>query len=159
VSAIGQAPGLAAYSASKSGLEGFANALRMEVRHRGVDVGVAYYSWIDTDLVRGGDQHPDFGLLRGSLRGPLAKTYPVSKAAGATIRGIERRARWVAYPAWIKPMILVRGVVPFLTEAQLGDSMAELDRLSGEKIEQMGERATELAGAGGQAAERADAVR
>jgi NAD(P)-dependent dehydrogenase (short-subunit alcohol dehydrogenase family) len=158
MSAIGQVPALAAYSASKSGIEGFANALRLEVRHRGVDVGVAYFSWIDTDLVRGGDQHRDFGLLRSSLRGPLAKTYPVSKAAEAAVRGIERRARWVTYPGWIKPMILVRGVVPLLTEAQLADSMAELDRLSAEKLEEMGERATALAGAGGEAAERADAL-
>jgi NAD(P)-dependent dehydrogenase (short-subunit alcohol dehydrogenase family) len=159
VSAIGPAPGLAAYSASKCGVEGFANALRMEVRHRGVDVGVAYYSWIDTELVRGGDEHPDFGLLRGSLRWPLSKTYPVAKAAEATMRGIERRARWIAYPGWIKSMILVRGVVPHLTEAQFGDTMAELDRLSAEKVERMGDRATALAGAGGEAAERADGAR
>lgn len=155
VSAIGPAPGLAAYSATKCGVEGFANALRMEVRHRGVDVGVAYYSWIDTELVRGGDEHPDFALLRDQLRGPLAKTYPVSKAAEATIRGIERRARWIACPGWIKGMILVRGLVPHLTEAQLGDAMADLDRLSGEKVERMGDRATALAGAGGEAAEGA----
>jgi short-subunit dehydrogenase len=158
MSAIGPAPALAAYSASKAGIEAFATALRMEVRHRGVDVGVAYFSWIDTELVRGGDEHPDFGLLRSSLRGPLAKTYPASKAAEATIRGIERRARWVAYPAWIKPMIVMRGVVPQLTERQLGDSLAELDRLTAEKVERMGESATALAGAGGEAAERADAA-
>jgi NAD(P)-dependent dehydrogenase (short-subunit alcohol dehydrogenase family) len=159
MSAVGSAPGLAAYSASKSGIEGFANALRLELAHRGVDVGVAYYSWIDTELVRGGDQHPDFGLLRGALSWPLTKTYPVSKAAEATIRGIERRSRWVAFPGWINGMILLRGVVPFMTEAQLGDTMAEMDRLSAEKAERMGERANELAGAGGEAAMHADAVR
>jgi NAD(P)-dependent dehydrogenase (short-subunit alcohol dehydrogenase family) len=158
MSAIGNAPGLAAYSASKAGVEGFANALRMEVRHRGVGVGVGYYSWIDTDLVRGADEHPDFELLRGSLTGPLAKTYPVSKAAEATMRGIERRARWIAFPGWIKPMILLRGVVQFAMERELADRMAELDRLTSEKVERMGERATALAGAGGEAAERADAV-
>jgi NAD(P)-dependent dehydrogenase (short-subunit alcohol dehydrogenase family) len=158
MSAIGPAPGLAAYSASKCGVEGFANALRMEVRHRGVDVGVAYYSWIDTELVRGGDAHPDFELLRGSLRWPLSKTYSVAKAAEATMRGIERRSRWIAYPRWVKSMILVRGVVPHLTEAQLGDSMAEMDRLSAEKVRRMGEDATALAGAGGEAAMRAERV-
>ncbi|HKP90829.1 MAG TPA: short-chain dehydrogenase/reductase [Thermoleophilaceae bacterium] len=158
VSAIGPAPGLAAYSASKCGVEGFANALRMEVRHRGVDVGVAYYSWIDTELVRGGDEHPDFELLRGSLRWPLSKTYPATRAAEATIRGIERRSRWIAYPGWIKAMILVRGVVPHLTETQLGDNMAELDRLGAEKVERMGDDATALAGAGGEAAMRAQRV-
>src|SRR5919202_834251 len=84
MSAIGQAPGLAAYSATKCGVEGFANALRLEVGHRGVDVGVAYYSWIDTELVRGGDEHGDFALLRTSLGGPLGKTSPASKAGAAT---------------------------------------------------------------------------
>ena len=138
-------------------MEGFANALRLEVGHRGVDVGVAYYSWIDTELVRGGDEHGDFALLRASLGGPLGKTYPASKAGAATARGIERRARWVAYPGWIKAMIVARGLVPLLTEQQLGDQMAELERLTAEKVERMGDRATALAGAGGEAAERADA--
>src|SRR6187431_3157810 len=46
-------PGMAAYSASKAGAEAFANSLRSEVRHLGVDVGVGYFSFIDTDMVRG----------------------------------------------------------------------------------------------------------
>jgi NAD(P)-dependent dehydrogenase (short-subunit alcohol dehydrogenase family) len=159
VSAIGPAPGLAAYSASKAGVEAFANALRMEVRHRGVDVGVAYFSWIDTELVRGADEHPDFGVLRDSLRWPLSKTYSVERATEAAIRGIERRSRWIAFPGWIKGMILARGIVPHLTEAQIGDAMAELDRLSREKRERMGAEATGLAGAGGRAAMPTDQVR
>ena len=36
------APGMAAYAASKSGAENFANALRQEVAHLGVDVGSAH---------------------------------------------------------------------------------------------------------------------
>ena len=51
-------PGMAAYSASKAGAEAFADSLRSEVRHLGVDVGVGYFSFIDTDMVRGGDEHP-----------------------------------------------------------------------------------------------------
>jgi NAD(P)-dependent dehydrogenase (short-subunit alcohol dehydrogenase family) len=155
VAAIGQAPALAAYSASKAGIEGFANSLRIEVEHLGVDVGVGYYSWIDTDLVRGGDEHRDFGFLRDGLKGPLAKTYPVEKAAAATVRGIERRSRWVAFPGWIRALILVRGVVPLVTQAQMRGRMPELDRLSGEKADEMGDRASRPAGAGGEAATRA----
>ena len=37
---------------SKAGVEHFANALRLEVAHHGVDVGSAHMSWIDTPLVR-----------------------------------------------------------------------------------------------------------
>ena len=155
VSALAPSPGLAAYSASKAGVEALANTVRVEVKHLGVDVGVAYYSWIDTDLVRGGDDHPDFSRLRQGLKGPLAKTYPVGKAADATVHGFERRARWVTCPGWLKPMILARGIAPFVAEPQLHALMPELDQLSQEKVERLGrERASTPAGAGGEAAVR-----
>ena len=48
------APGLAPYSLAKAGVEHFANALRLEVAHHGVDVGSAHMSWIDTPLVQEG---------------------------------------------------------------------------------------------------------
>jgi NAD(P)-dependent dehydrogenase (short-subunit alcohol dehydrogenase family) len=159
VAAIGHAPGLAAYVASKAGVEAFADSLRIEVKYLGVDVGVAYYSWIDTDMVRGGDDRRDFGQLRGRLTGPLAKTYPVSKAGEATVRGIERRARHVAFPGWIKAMILGRGLSPFLIERQVGDDLSELDRLSGEEAERLGEDASAPTGAGGEAAVRSSPLR
>lgn len=159
MSAIAPSPGLAAYAATKAGIEAFANALRLELKPVGVDVGVAYYSWIDTDLVRGGDDRRDFAHLRGTLRGPLAKTYPVGKAAAATVRGIERRMRWVAYPGWIKPLILVRGALPLLAGAQLDDAMATLDRLSAEEAERLGAVASQPAGAGGRAAVRSPSAR
>ena len=44
--------GLASYDASKAGVEHFANTLRLEVAHLGVDVGSAHMSWIDTPLVQ-----------------------------------------------------------------------------------------------------------
>src|SRR5919202_987756 len=135
IAAIAHAPGLAAYSATKAGIDAFANALRLEVRPRGVDVGCAYFSWIDTDMVRGGDDHRDFAFLRGGLRGPFAKTYPLSGAVDAVVAGIQRPSRWVAYPRWIRPLILGRGLAPFLAQQQPGGKMAELDRLSAEEAE------------------------
>jgi NAD(P)-dependent dehydrogenase (short-subunit alcohol dehydrogenase family) len=154
MAAVGHVPGVGAYSASKAGLEAFANSVRPEVKHLGVDVGVAYYSWIDTEMVRGADGHRDFSYLRDGLKWPLARTYPVAKAAAATVRGIERRARWVTCPGWIKPLILVRGVVPFVIEAEAADRMAEFERLSREEAERLGDRATGPVGAGGEAALR-----
>src|SRR5918992_6088284 len=61
------APGMAAYAASKAGAEAFADALRAEVMHLGVDVGVGYFSFIDTDMVRGADSHPAVGALRTEM--------------------------------------------------------------------------------------------
>ena len=54
-------PGMAAYSAAKAGAEAFADSLRIEVKHLGVDVGVAYFGFIDTDMVRAADAHPALG--------------------------------------------------------------------------------------------------
>src|ERR687896_2264153 len=72
------APGMAAYSASKAGAEAFADSLRSEVKHLGVDVGVGYFGFIDTDMVRGADAHPAVGNVREETPGPIKRKYPVS---------------------------------------------------------------------------------
>jgi NAD(P)-dependent dehydrogenase (short-subunit alcohol dehydrogenase family) len=90
--------GLAAYGAAKSGVEALGHALRVETQGYGVAVGVAYFSWIDTEMVRGADRTELGATMRAGLRGPLARHYPVSAAAEAVVRGIERRQRIVACP-------------------------------------------------------------
>jgi len=73
LAAIARVPGLAAYSTSKAGVEHFANALRLEVAHHGVDVGTAHMSWIDTPLVRDAIQDLSaFRQMLTTLPGPLA---------------------------------------------------------------------------------------
>jgi len=116
VAAAAHAPGMAAYAASKAGVEAFANCLRLEVAHLGVDVGVAYFSWIATDLVLGGESHPAFALFRSKLRGPSATTLPVGDAAEAIVRGIERRSRAVVAPAWVRAFLALRGIAQPLNE-------------------------------------------
>src|SRR3954453_15265331 len=69
-------PGMAAYSASKAGAEAFADSLRSEVKHLGVDVGVGYLSFIDTDMIRGSDEHASLGGLPAQAGWPVRKTYP-----------------------------------------------------------------------------------
>jgi hypothetical protein len=110
-------------------------------------------------MVRGADARRDFAFMRSGLKWPLSRTYPVSKAADAVVAGIERRGRWVVYPGWIRPTILVRGVLPFLAEPQVRDRVAELERLSAEEAARLGERASEPVGAGGEAAARGAAIR
>jgi len=158
LAAVAHGPAMGPYAATKAGIEAFADSLRIELKHHGVDVGVAYFSWIDTEMVRGGDERRDFRFLRSGLRGPLAKTHPVARAADAVVRGIERRARWVMHPRWIRAAIAVRSVVPFLLERQVLDKMPEFDRLSAEEAERLGERASGLVGAGGEAAARSPAA-
>ena len=57
---------MAAYAASKAGVEQFANCLRLEVAHKGVKVGSVHPGWIDTDLVR--DQREDLKTFDEALR-------------------------------------------------------------------------------------------
>ena len=52
------------YAAAKAGVEAFGTGLRLELAHHGVDVGVAYFSWIGSDMVNGADEHPAFRLFR-----------------------------------------------------------------------------------------------
>lgn len=85
--------GMAAYCASKAGVESLTRALRAELAHLGVGVGVAHPSWIDTDLVRGADTDlPSFGRMRASLPWPARSTTTVDRCAERLVRGMEKRS-------------------------------------------------------------------
>lgn len=112
LAAFTSAPGLAAYHASKAGAEYFANTLRLEVAHRGVDVGCAHMSWIDTPLVQ--DAKADLSAFREMLTrmpGPLKKTTTVQACGAAFVRGIERRSKRIYCPNWVGLFRWVRPVV------------------------------------------------
>jgi NAD(P)-dependent dehydrogenase (short-subunit alcohol dehydrogenase family) len=156
LAAFAHVPGLSAYAASKAGVEAMCNALRTEVAHLGVGVGVAYFSWIATDLVSAGDESVAFAKLRSLNRGPAAKTYPVSAAGEAIVRGIEQRSRWVVVPGWVKAALVLRGVLPFLGERTLRRVMPEVDAAVQADIEARGAAASSRPGGpGGDAAMRA----
>jgi NAD(P)-dependent dehydrogenase (short-subunit alcohol dehydrogenase family) len=92
-------PGMAAYCASKAGVEQFCNAFRLEIAHAGVRVGSIHPSWIDTDMVRDAqDDYPTFRQSLGSAPGPLGRTQPVSAAAAAIVDAIIHRRRRVYVP-------------------------------------------------------------
>ena len=119
-SAIAGPPGLGAYAASKAGVESLGDTLRREVRHLGVDVGVAYLLFIKTDLVEGAEARGQiFKTMRASMRGPLATLIPLTKVAPAIERGIERRSRRIVVPGWLRGMYRVRGVPALVGERDL----------------------------------------
>ncbi|KMO82375.1 short-chain dehydrogenase [Mycolicibacterium chubuense] len=144
LAAYAAAPGLAPYNASKAAVEHFANALRLEVSHRGVDVGSAHMSWIDTPMVQ--DTKADlstFQEMLSKLPFPLNKTTSVQACGRAFVAGIENRRRQINCPGWVgalrvlKPLLStslgeqpVRAFVPDLLPrmdaevAALGRSMS-----------------------------------
>jgi NAD(P)-dependent dehydrogenase (short-subunit alcohol dehydrogenase family) len=137
--------GIGAYGASKAGLEQLLNVLRLEVRHLGVDVGVAYFSWIDTEMVRGAEKsHPGFAAMRKGLRGPAGKTLPVGDAADAIVRGVQRRSRRVVAPGFVGALYRLRGLVPELIDREALKSAPEVDRMTAEMVAERGSFAAGL---------------
>jgi NAD(P)-dependent dehydrogenase (short-subunit alcohol dehydrogenase family) len=111
-------PGGASYNLSKAGVEHFANALRLEVAHLGVDVGSAHMSWIDTPLVRESHELASVHEMIGRMPGPLSKTTSVAKCGAAFVKGIEGRKRRINVPSWAGALYWLR---PLLA-TRLGES-------------------------------------
>jgi short-subunit dehydrogenase len=106
-------PGMAAYMASKAGVEQFANALRLETLHKGVKVGSVHPGWIDTDLVR--DTKADLKTFEAALEKmpwPMNAMTSVEDCADAIVDGMERRRRRVYVP---RAVGLVQAVRTFTT--------------------------------------------
>jgi NAD(P)-dependent dehydrogenase (short-subunit alcohol dehydrogenase family) len=102
-------PGLAAYCASKSGVEHFANALRYEVGPKGVGVGTIHPSWIDTDLVRDARADlPSFDRLLPRMPWPFNSVTSVRACAEEMVSAIERRRRRAYVPKALAPFSALR---------------------------------------------------
>jgi len=120
LAAITPAPMMAAYCASKAGVEAFAHSLRAEMGHKGVQVGVGYLSWTDTDMVRGADEDEALRTLRARLPWPANRTYPLEPAVDRIVTGIVRRSPHVYGQWWLRGMQPVRGYLPSLIGGALG---------------------------------------
>lgn len=112
LAAFAPSPGLAAYNASKAGVEHFANALRLELAPDGVGVGCAHMSWIDTPLVRDAKADlPAFQRLLDSLPGPLSRTTSVEVCVEAFVKAMTERRRKVYVPGWVGVLGVLKPVL------------------------------------------------
>ncbi|MGW0700258.1 SDR family oxidoreductase [Streptomyces sp. NPDC002867] len=147
LAALGPAPMMSAYCASKAGAEAFAHTLRAEVAHRGVGVGVAYLSWTDTEMIREEAPPPTpLRELRAWLPWPASRTYDAGPSAERLVRGVERRRPVVYAQPWLRGVRFARPVLP-----------AGIGRLSGGPVRRVAAEGLPtgkgLLGAGGRAAE------
>ncbi|MGH3370795.1 MAG: SDR family oxidoreductase, partial [Nocardioidaceae bacterium] len=137
LAAVVHIPGLASYNTAKAGVEAMANSLRAELRHLGVDVGVAHLTFVDTDMVRGVDEHPVFGRVRTGI--PLVgRVYPLELAVEKFARGIEKRSRVVHVPGWIGAVKAIRSLMPRLVELGARFNVPKADRAALADIEARG---------------------
>jgi NAD(P)-dependent dehydrogenase (short-subunit alcohol dehydrogenase family) len=100
------APMMSCYAASKAAVEALANCLRVELAPKGVAVGCAYFSFIDTDMVREAQSHP--ATRAGNMIGGVA---PLPDAVNALAEAIEHRARRAYAPRWVGAVLWARGVL------------------------------------------------
>ena len=127
-------PGLAAYCASKSGVEHFANALRYEMEVKGVAVGTVHPCWIDTDLVRGARADlRTFDRMLPRLPWPFNTVTSVRTCAEAIADAIAQRKRRLFVPNALAPFAALRYffVNPpfdFLIRREAKRSMPALER-------------------------------
>jgi NAD(P)-dependent dehydrogenase (short-subunit alcohol dehydrogenase family) len=111
------APMLGAYSASKAAVEALGDTLRTELHHTGARVGVAYFAFIDTDMVRRGfETRAARQVSPGRSRSVPLGTVPLKVAIDAIERGIQRRARRVTAPRWVDAVLPLRMLVQPLAD-------------------------------------------
>jgi NAD(P)-dependent dehydrogenase (short-subunit alcohol dehydrogenase family) len=140
---------LAPYAIAKAGVEQLGRALRVELKRHGASASVAYFGFIDTEMVRDGMADPISDTLNESLPGFARRRLPPSAAGRAIVRGIERRAPRIIRPRWWAVPSVLRGVMnPLLDRYMerdeklqagiaLGDDEA---RITGPKIVAGGDR-------------------
>jgi NAD(P)-dependent dehydrogenase (short-subunit alcohol dehydrogenase family) len=127
-------PGMAAYCASKAGVEHFGTALRLELAHKGVKVGTAHPSWIDTDLVRDiRSDLPTFHETLGKLPWPMGSTTTVEACAKAMVDAIERRRRRIYVP---RPVGLVQALRTVVTGPLADRAIGRAARTSVPRLEE-----------------------
>ena len=130
-------PGMAAYGASKGATENLLNTFRAEVVHKGVEVGVAYFGWLATDLVKSGGEHPAFTYVREHMPGPLKKIASVDVAVKAIVDGVRARKRRVVAPGWIRLALALRWFAAGNPSAYKSQ-MPEIERLCSEDLSRRG---------------------
>jgi NAD(P)-dependent dehydrogenase (short-subunit alcohol dehydrogenase family) len=141
---LGAAPLMSAYCAAKAGAEAFAQALRAEVAHLGIGVGIAYVHWTDTEMIRDADRYTALRTLRVRMPPPARRVSPVDEVAARLAHAIERRRTTVYVPAWLRMAQVARPAMPPVV---LRRTRREMPRLKAARA--LG--ATGPLGAGGQA--------
>lgn len=131
--------GAVPYAMSKAAVEQFGRALRVELMPHGASASVAYFGFIDTEMVhRAIDADPLADRMIGTLPAPLRKRLPPSAAGAAIVRGIERRQPRIIRPRRWTIMSVLRGVLNPLTDGlaerdeELQNLVREIDARAGE---------------------------
>ncbi len=114
-----------AYASAKSGVEALGRGLRLELTAVGASSTVAYFGWIDTDLVAGAFEDPLVQRIRDDVTpGWMTRKVSVSKAGKAVIEALEKREPRAIAPAEWKAMFYARGFLGPLIDKRIDEDQA-----------------------------------
>ncbi|KQZ69694.1 SDR family NAD(P)-dependent oxidoreductase [Nocardioides sp. Root151] len=122
------------YAMSKAAVEQLGRGLRLELADHGVSVLTAYFSLVDTDMIKHGVDADDMVLeLLSTLPRPMLKRVPPASAAAAVVKGLEQRSVRVIHPRVWRPVSAWRGILGpaldsrFAKDRRVLDVLARLD--------------------------------
>jgi NAD(P)-dependent dehydrogenase (short-subunit alcohol dehydrogenase family) len=108
------------YAMSKAAVEQLGRGLGVELASHGASAMTAYFSLIETDMIRQGvDADPHLhAVLAASPKFFLKRIQPQT-AAAAIVEGLERRKRAIVVPGRWRPFAALRGVLGTALDAKL----------------------------------------
>ena len=108
------------YAMSKAAVEQLGRGLGVELARHGASAMTAYFSLIETDMIRQGlDADPHLTALLAAMPKFVLKRIQPQTAAEAIADGLERRRASVTVPGRWRPVAALRGVAGPIVDARL----------------------------------------
>jgi NAD(P)-dependent dehydrogenase (short-subunit alcohol dehydrogenase family) len=119
------------YAMSKAAVEQLGRGLRVELAAHGVSTTIAYFSLIETNMIkRGVDDDPVVDELLGALPRAFLKRLQPDTAAAAIANGIAHRSPRIMEPSRWKPISALRGLIAPAMDSHLARDRRTLAALS-----------------------------
>ena len=99
------------YAMAKAGVEALGRSLRVELAPHGASAGVAYFGFIETEMVRQALADPIARQIEDAFPGFVTRRLTADVAAKGIVDGIERRAARTVRPRWWASWSALRGIV------------------------------------------------
>ena len=99
------------YAMAKAGVEALGRSLRVELAPHGASAGVAYFGFIDTDMVRQAFSDPLARKVEESFPSFVTNRLTPDVAGAAIVDGIVKREPRTIRPRWWAAWSTLRGIV------------------------------------------------